>query len=86
MSTHNPKPEKLGAPILKKGIRVWQEYDDIEMNSDLFEELGKDFEKHSKTASGCIGTAESKLFSQKAAVDFGNDWINDKRKIQKGDL
>jgi aminoglycoside 3-N-acetyltransferase len=75
----NPKTEKLGAPILNKGIRVWQEYDDIEMDSDLFEELGKDFEKHSKATTGYIGTAESKFFRQKAAVDFGQSWINNKR-------
>lgn len=75
----SPKAEKLGAPILKKGIRVWQEYNDIEMNSDLFEEMGNDFERHSKVTIGYIGTAESKLFRQRAAVDFGQSWINDKR-------
>jgi len=72
----NLKHTKLGAPILNDGIRVWQEYNDIEMDAGVFEELGSDFQNHSNVAIGYIGIAESKLFKQKAAVDFGQQWID----------
>lgn len=73
------KNEKSGAPILINGSRVWQEFDDIELDSDVFEEMGRDFEKLSNISIGRIGAAESKLFEQKSAVDFGMKWINNKR-------
>ena len=72
------KLEKFGAPILRNGVRVWQEYDDIEWNSDVFEELGRDFEKSENVTTGHIGAAASKLFKQKEIVDFGQKWLNDR--------
>lgn len=74
----NKKYVKAGGPIIKDGIRVWKEYDDIEVNSDVFDELGKDFEKNNNVSINNIGLAESRLFSQKVAVDFGHSWL-DKR-------
>ena len=35
----------LGAPILENGQRVWKNYRDIEINSDIFPEIGADFER-----------------------------------------
>lgn len=74
----DPIPYKAGAPIIKDGKRIWQEYDDIIMNADVFEELGLDFEKHNQVIKGYIGLAESRLFKQREAVDFGVKWLEER--------
>jgi aminoglycoside 3-N-acetyltransferase len=71
---------KAGAPIIEAGRRVWREYEDIELNTDRFDELGADFELQHPVGIGSIGLAESKLFRQRAAVDFGQKWLENRRK------
>lgn len=72
----DPIPFKAGAPIIKDGKRIWQEYDDIILNSDVFDELGMDYEMQNTVIKGYIGLAESRLFKQREAVDFGVKWLN----------
>jgi aminoglycoside 3-N-acetyltransferase len=47
-------------------------FDDVELHAERFEALGADF-PHERT--GLVGSAESRLFSQRAAVDFAVDWL-----------
>jgi len=73
--TGNPRPARLGAPIMQNGRRAWVWFEDIEMRDDLFAELGRDFESGQPVARGRVGSAESRLFSQRAAVDFAVEWL-----------
>lgn len=73
------KEEKLGAPILLEGKRKWVEYKDIELDVDDFDKIGNEFEKIEDVITYKIGRAESKLFSQKLAVDFAKDWMEKNR-------
>ena len=64
---------KEGAPIMKDGRR--QTYEDLELNCDLFPEIGVEFERRARVNKGLVGSAESRLFRQREAVDFAVEWL-----------
>jgi aminoglycoside 3-N-acetyltransferase len=66
---------EAGGPIIVNGNRVWTIYKDIEFETEEFKLLGQDFEQTGKVTNGIVGSANTKLFSQKAAVDFALEWI-----------
>lgn len=70
---------KAGAPIMENGIRVWKAYEDIDFDTDLFDEIGKDFENKKEVIKELVGSAECRLFKQRSAVDYAKEWIDDKR-------
>lgn len=76
----NRQPKMQGAPILENGRRVWKAIHDIEIDSDVFDELGTAFEAVTPVRRGVIGSADSRLFSQRAAVDFAARWIGARRR------
>ena len=73
-----PKLNKFGAPILEAGKRVWKTYADIEFDADRFVEMGEAFEQTGKVKVSKVGSAQTKLFAVKDAVDFGVNWLIDK--------
>jgi aminoglycoside 3-N-acetyltransferase len=68
-----------GAPIVESGQRVWKTYTDIELNEEVFEQIGADFEKAVGVLSFGVGSAQAKLFSQRRAVDFAQAWLAQRR-------
>ena len=74
-----------GAPIADNGQRVWKAFTTLDVDSDCFDELGVDFEKMHPVKIGLVGSATARLFSQRAAVDFAEQWITQKRKTNHGD-
>lgn len=64
-----------GAPMIVEDKRVWKEYKDLEFREELFEEVGKAFEGKYDIKSGLVGSANSRLFSLKEAVDFAETWF-----------
>ncbi len=73
------QPKTQGAPIFENGCRVWKIIHDIDIDSDVFDDLGADFEVVTPVRRGSIGSADSRLFSQRAAVDFATKWIAHRR-------
>ena len=73
--TGNARLERSGAPIVRDGERTWAWFEEIETRSDLFDELGRDFEQARPVKVGRVGAAEARLFSQRAAVDFAVEWL-----------
>ena len=77
-----PPIKKEGAPVWIKGQRQWIAYDDLDYDSDAFGALGNDFESHlaqqepALIRHGKIAAATSRLFPQRAAVDFAKVWLN----------
>lgn len=67
-----------GAPVWENGQRVWKQYQDIEFDEEVFEEIGSEFEKQCVVAVGPVGSATAKLFSQKQAVDFAEQWLTER--------
>ncbi len=82
-----PDPEQtmLGAPILEDGQRVWKNYQDIEINSDIFSEIGADFERTGQVRLAKVGSADARLFRQRAAVDFTQEWLTARRTAKSGE-
>jgi aminoglycoside 3-N-acetyltransferase len=73
--TGNARAAQLGAPIVEDGRRVWAWFDDIEMRADLFAALGSDFEQKHSVRKDRVGSADTRLFSQRDAVDFAVAWL-----------
>jgi len=76
--TGGGRPARAGAPIMKSGLREWAWFDDIELRADLFDELGRDFEAEHAVSRGRVGSADARLFSQRAAVDFAVGWLRER--------
>lgn len=66
---------EAGAPIIEKGKRIWKAYKDLEYETEQFEQIGREFEQSGFVINGIVGSANTKLFSQRKAVDFALDWI-----------
>jgi aminoglycoside 3-N-acetyltransferase len=73
----------LSSPILENGQRVWKQYRDIEIDADIFPDIGDDFEQDTRLVEmGHVGSADARLFSQRAAIDFAQRWLTRKRSSQ----
>ncbi|SDW15116.1 aminoglycoside 3-N-acetyltransferase [Marininema mesophilum] len=64
-----------GAPVIEGGKRVWKTYTDLDHQTHLFSELGKSFESECRVYSGKVGSAKTRLFSQRDAVDYASRWL-----------
>jgi len=74
-----PKLVTEGSPILEHSRRVWKWYQDIELDSDQFPEIGAAFEATGLVKIGLVGSALCKLLPQRPAVDFATEWLIRKR-------
>ncbi|HZT93456.1 MAG TPA: AAC(3) family N-acetyltransferase [Gaiellaceae bacterium] len=74
--TGNGRVTRNGAPIVRNGERVWAWFEDIETDAEVFDDLGRDFERECEVAVGQVGAAEARLFSQRVAVDYAVDWLS----------
>jgi aminoglycoside 3-N-acetyltransferase len=70
-----------GSAIMVNNQQKWVEWEELELNSDDFAQLGKDFESKINYKPGKIGMAESRLVSVRAIVDFGVEWLKMNRKV-----
>jgi aminoglycoside 3-N-acetyltransferase len=64
-----------GAPVREGGARVWKVYEDIELDTDEFAAIGAAFERDGDARLGPIGSAHSRLFAIRDAVDFAVNWF-----------
>ncbi len=67
-----------GAPIEDEGVRVWKTYQDVDWNDEPFPEIGAAFDETGHTRIDKVGRGETRLFSQRAAVDFATRWLRDR--------
>ncbi len=67
--------QRQGAPVAENGVRLWKEYDDLEIDSDCFGEIGEAFERIYNVEKGRVGSAECRLMRQRQLVDFATDWF-----------
>lgn len=66
-------------PVLEDGERVLAQYSDLDIDDGDFGELGAAFEATHEVTTGSVGAATARLFSQRAIVDFGVDWLEANR-------
>jgi aminoglycoside 3-N-acetyltransferase len=65
---------------------VWKKYRDIEIDADIFPEIGNGFEQTGQVTIARVGSATTRLFRQRPAIDFATEWFTHKRKPQQGTL
>lgn len=68
------------APIKKKGLKIWQEYSDIEYPIDWFKGGVSMLIDSGLAKSGFVGKAKTVLFRSKPAVDNILDWRRKEKK------
>ena len=70
-----------GAAIIQNGERIWATFDMADLDSDLFPELGRAFEEMNPDAvlDGYLGQASCKIIHMKPLIDFGTEWVTDRR-------
>jgi len=71
-----------GAPVLVGGHRKWIRFRDINISSDDFLRLGRDFSRDCGRCikSGRVGLAAAQLFPQRACVDYAVHWLERHRR------
>ncbi len=75
---HQGKREvEQGAAVLRRGVRVWAVYKDLDLRAEDFVAIGKAFRPHEHP--GRVGCAEAHLVRQREIVDFAVRWIEENR-------
>lgn len=69
-----------GSAILINNERQWVKWKELDLNTDDFEQLGKEFESKIKYNPSKVGLAESRLISQRKIVNFAIEWFKKNRK------
>lgn len=71
-----------GAPISTAGTRRWTTFEDIDLDSSDFEQIGEDFLRSNLGRGvhrGKVGLANCQRIPQRALVDFAVDWLGENR-------
>ena len=71
-----------GAPISVAGLRRWATFENINLDSSDFEQIGEDFPQSDvghAVHRGKVGLANCQLMPQRAIVDFAVDWLEKNR-------
>ncbi|MFX1573809.1 MAG: aminoglycoside N(3)-acetyltransferase [Promethearchaeota archaeon] len=69
-----------GCAMMVNNERQWVEWEELDHNSDDFEQLGKDYEAEIGYKPGKVGLAEARLISQRDIIDFAQGWFKKNRK------
>jgi aminoglycoside 3-N-acetyltransferase len=72
-----------GAPISTAGSRRWTTFENIDLDSSDFEQIGEDFlrsDVEREVHRAKVGLAKCQLMPQRAMVDFTVDWLEESRK------
>jgi aminoglycoside 3-N-acetyltransferase len=65
-----------GAPVYSGGHRTWVKIKDIDLQTEDFEQIGKDYlTETGKVSSGKVGLADAQLIPQPDLVDYAVKWI-----------
>ncbi|MGI6607361.1 MAG: aminoglycoside N(3)-acetyltransferase [Erysipelotrichaceae bacterium] len=67
-----------GGAIKIDGKDVWEKYLDIELDSSIFIEIGKEMEKRKMVRVGKVGDAVCRLFRFSEAVDYIRDYLRER--------
>jgi aminoglycoside 3-N-acetyltransferase len=70
---------RQAAPILVDGRRHWVEYEELDVDTEDFVEVGAAASAAGLERKGTVGCAAARLLSQPALVDFATAWIRQHR-------
>jgi aminoglycoside 3-N-acetyltransferase len=67
--------------VAADGTRRWEEYEDVELDDQKFEDIGESLEKNIAVRRGRVGYAQCRLVPLHSAVDFAAEWMAEHRPI-----
>ena len=70
-----------GSAMMVNNRRKWVKWEELDLNSDDFEQLGNDFESFINYVPCRVGLAEARLISHQAIIKFAIDWFKRNRKV-----
>ncbi len=70
-----------GAAAMVDGARTWVEWEDVDVDEGDFGVLGEHLDSDGLVTLGLVGSAQSRLMRQRAAVDFAVGWMNTHRNV-----
>ena len=73
------KSTSNGAAMMLNKKKTWVVWEGLDIDSEDFEQLGKDFESINGYLPGKVGLAEARLISQRAIVDYAVQWLKENR-------
>lgn len=77
-----PNMVKKGAAVNLNGNRQWVWFDDIDYNSDCFEEIGALYEKKNKDiVYGKVGKANCRILNLKSVVNFTKEFLEENNSL-----
>jgi aminoglycoside 3-N-acetyltransferase len=68
-----------GSPILEGDHTTWKLFKDLKLDEEVFPDIGIDFEAQHAVKTGNVGAATARLFPQREAVDFTEQWLRRRR-------
>lgn len=73
-----------GASMMIDGKRVWKTFDMVDVDSERFPQIGKDFEAAHPEAyvTGKLGIGDVKLVQMKPLVEFGTIWLKQHPEVE----
>jgi aminoglycoside 3-N-acetyltransferase len=66
------------------GGRHWAEFEDVVLDDQKFEDIGRSMEKEVAVRRGKVGRAQCRLVPLAAAVEFAAEWMAKDRAITPG--
>jgi aminoglycoside 3-N-acetyltransferase len=76
---YGKKYQPQGSSILVNGRRKWVVWEELDLNPDDFEDIGRDFEISKRYKPKKVGLADVYLFSQREMVDYAIKWMKKHR-------
>ena len=76
------KVQEEGAPVWIDGKRQWTTFEEINLDSSDFAQIGEDFlcaDGRNVVVTGRVGQADCQLMPQRQLVDFAADWMEKNR-------
>lgn len=70
---------RQAAPVMVDGRRRWVEYEELDVDTEDFEEVGAAASAAGLERTGTVGCATARLLSQPTLVDFATAWFRQHR-------
>jgi len=78
--TPQPPMRAYAAVVGAEGARRWEEYEDVVLDDQKFDDIGKSLEKKVAVKHGRIGHARCRLVPLQPAVEFAVEWMAERRR------
>ena len=71
-----------GTAMMVNGKRVWKTWEEIDYDSDDFDEVGKAYEQKINYEPVSVGQAKTRLISMRRLIHFAIRWFEENRRYE----